>query len=290
MPPPGRPGERGVGGAWQPADSGGQRGDVGSAQRQVDRGTERKMAQLPVRSSAPEELTTAAERSKVVTQFRALAEWLGPQGRELTAAKNIRPADARDLITLLGTGDEGLRFRSATELPGLSLAVTWAQQARIHPAAGHSPAPGHEGPSAARRGRGPVAARVRGRFRHRRRGLPSHMGRRAALPGAADIRRGCAGCPCLDLQHGRAGPSPRLAESVWQGVEARFDLGHVSSFTLEGLRARTNRDVEHIFDAFEALCMVTPVRAMASEMFLQDLSDPPHRRLTAPGRQHCASS
>jgi hypothetical protein len=31
----------------------------------------------------------------------------------LTAAGNVRPADARELISLLGTGDEGLAFRSA---------------------------------------------------------------------------------------------------------------------------------------------------------------------------------
>jgi hypothetical protein len=55
----------------------------------------------------------------VVGQFRALAEWLGPEGRALTTAKNIRPADARELVTLLGTGEEGLKFRSAAELPGL---------------------------------------------------------------------------------------------------------------------------------------------------------------------------
>src|ERR1019366_848423 len=40
------------------------------------------------------------------------------------------------------------------------------------------------------------------------------------------------------------------------------------------LRARTDRDVEHIFDAFEALGAVTSVRAMADGMFLQDLTDP----------------
>ena len=69
-------------------------------------------------------------------------------------------------------------------------------------------------------------------------------------------------------------PVPRLAESVWQGVEARFDLAHASSYALESLRARTNRDVEHVFDAFEALGAVTSVRAMADGMFLQDLADP----------------
>ena len=67
----------------------------------------------------------------MVGQFRALAEWLGPRGRALTPAKNIRPADARELIALLGTGDEGLKFHSAAELPGLNLVVSWALKARL---------------------------------------------------------------------------------------------------------------------------------------------------------------
>ena len=92
---------------------------------------ERKMPQLPVSLPAREELAAAAGRSRVVGQFRALAEWLGPQGRALTTAKNIRPADARELVTLLGTGEEGLKFRSAAELPGLNLVVSWALEARI---------------------------------------------------------------------------------------------------------------------------------------------------------------
>jgi hypothetical protein len=92
---------------------------------------ERKMPQLPVCLPAQEELAAASGRSKVVGQFRALAEWLGPQGRELTSAKNIRPSDARDLIALLDTGDEGLKFRSAAELPGLNLVVSWALRPRI---------------------------------------------------------------------------------------------------------------------------------------------------------------
>jgi len=237
-------------------------------------GTERKMAQLPVRLPVPEELTTAAEQSKVVTQFRALAEWLGPQGRELTAAKNIRPADARDLITLLGTGDEGLRFRSATEVPGLSLVVTWAQQARIIRRQGTRLLP----VTKAR----PLLADAEA--------LWQRAFEAAFAIGDAVCRPTWVDEPPSPVQQTydvvvpdvlasiysmeEPVPVPRLAESVWQGVEARFDLDHVSSFTLEGLRARTNRDMEHIFDAFEALGMVTSVRAMASEMFLQDLSDP----------------
>jgi hypothetical protein len=50
---------------------------------------ERKMPQLPVCLPAQEELAAASGRSKVAGQFRALAEWLGPQGRELTSAKAL---------------------------------------------------------------------------------------------------------------------------------------------------------------------------------------------------------
>jgi hypothetical protein len=92
---------------------------------------ERTMAQLPVRLPAREEIANAAECSKVVGQFRVLVEWLGPQGRALTSANNIKPADARELVALLGTGDEGLKFRSAAELPGLDLVVSWALKARL---------------------------------------------------------------------------------------------------------------------------------------------------------------
>ena len=55
---------------------------------------ERKFAQLPVKLPPPEELTAAAGCSKVLGQLRAFADWLGPKGRTLTAAGNIRPADA----------------------------------------------------------------------------------------------------------------------------------------------------------------------------------------------------
>jgi hypothetical protein len=42
----------------------------------------------------------------------------------LTAAGNVRPADARELISLLGTGDEGLAFRSAPVATTVSFGPT----------------------------------------------------------------------------------------------------------------------------------------------------------------------
>jgi hypothetical protein len=77
-----------------------------------------------VKLPAPDELTAAAGCSKVSGQLRAFADWLGPEGRMLTAAGNVRPADARELISLLGTGDEGLAFRSAPVATTVSFGPT----------------------------------------------------------------------------------------------------------------------------------------------------------------------
>ena len=68
-------------------------------------------------------------------------------------------------------------------------------------------------------------------------------------------------------------PVPRLAESVWESVKAHFDLDFLSPLSLMGLRGRVDNDIEHIFDAFEALGAVTTVQGMASEIFSMDLDD-----------------
>jgi hypothetical protein len=45
-------------------------------------------------------------------------------------ARGLTCCFTRELVALLGTSDEGLRFRSPAELPGLSLVVGWAPRAR----------------------------------------------------------------------------------------------------------------------------------------------------------------
>jgi hypothetical protein len=232
---------------------------------------ERKMPQLPVSLPAREELAAAAWRSKVVGQFRALAEWLGPQGRALTTAKNIRPADARELVTLLGTGEEGLKFRSAAELPGLNLVVSWALEARIIRRQGTRLLP----VAKAR----PLLADAEALWQR-------------AFEAAFAI--GAAACPPIWADEPPSPvqrlygvivpdvlasiysmeepvPVPRLAASVWQTVESRFDLDFLSPLGLMGLRGRADNDVEHIFDAFEALGAVASALGMASGVFSQDL-------------------
>lgn len=232
---------------------------------------ERKMPQLPVSLPAREELAAAAGRSKVVGQFRALAEWLSLQGRALTTAKNIRPADARELVTLLGTGEEGLKFRSAAELPGLNLVVSWALEARIIRRQGTRLLP--------------VA---------KARPLLADAGALWQRAFEAAFAIGAAVCPPIWADEPPSPvqrlydvivpdilasvysmeepvPVPRLAASVWQTVESRFDLDFLSPLGLMGLRRRAGNDVEHIFDAFEALGAVTSARGMASGVFSQDL-------------------
>jgi hypothetical protein len=236
-------------------------------------GHDRTYPQLPVRLPAREELAAAAEHSTVVGQFRALAEWLGPKGRALTPAKNIRPADARELIALLGTGDEGLRFHSAAELPGLNLVVSWALKARLIRRQGTRLLPVAKA--------SPLLADAEALWQR-------------AFAAAFDI--GPAVCrpiwadeppsPAQQLYDvivpdlmatiysmEEPVPVPRLAESVWETVKAHFDLGFLSPLSLMGLRGRVDNDVEHIFDAFEALGAVITVQGMADEIFSMDLDD-----------------
>jgi len=97
-------------------------------------------------------------------------------------------------------------------------------------------------------------------------------------------------------------PVARLAESVWDSVRAHFDVDSLTPLSQSGLRGRADNDLEHIFDAFEALGAVTSVHGVASDMFSADLDEavpiPPgeqrpfsgkraaalRERLAAPGR------
>ena len=234
-------------------------------------GQERPMAQLPVRLPAREELADAAERSTVVGQFRALAAWLGPEGRALTPAKNIRPADARKLIALLGTGDEGLKFHSAAELPGLNLVVSWALKARLIRRQGTRLLPVAKA--------SPLLADAEALWQ-RAFEAAFDIGPAVCRPVWADEPPSPAQ-QMYDLivpdlmatiySMEEPVPVPRLAESVWETVTAHFDLDFLSPLSLIGLRGRVDNDVEHIFDAFEALGAVTTVQGMASEIFSMDL-------------------
>jgi hypothetical protein len=234
---------------------------------------ERKFAQLPVRLPAPEELQAAAGRSKVTGQLRALVDWLGPAGRPLTQAGMIRPADARELITLLGTGDEGLRFRSAAELPGLDLIVTWAKKARLARRQGTRLIP----VAKAR----PVLADPETLWE---RAFEAAFGIGDAVcrpiwpdepPSPVQVLYDVIVPDVLATIYSMEEPVPvaRLAESVWDSVRAHFDVDSLSPLSQSGVRGRAGNDLAHIFDAFEALGAVTSVHGVASDMFSDDLDE-----------------
>ena len=236
-------------------------------------GQERKFAQLPVSLPTPEELTAAAGRSKVAGQLRAFAEWLGPGGRALTPAGNIRPADARELIALLGTGDEGLRFRSAAELPGLDLIVNWAKKARLVRKQGTRLVP----VAKAR----PVLADA-GALWQRAFEAAFDLGDAVCRPLWADeppspvrLLYDVIVPDVLAAIYSMDEPVPvaRLAESVWETVRAHFDVDSLSPLSQTGLHGRVDNDVEHIFDAFEALGAVTSTHGVASAVFAEDLDE-----------------
>ena len=245
-------------------------------ERQLGRpaaGQERKFAQLPVSLPDGEELTAAASLSKAVGQLRAFADWLGPKGRALTSAGNIRPADARELIVLLGTGDERLRFHSAAELPGLQLIANWAKKARLVRKQGTRLVP----VAKAR----PVLADAETLWQ-RAFEAAFDLGDAVCRPIWADEPASPV-CLLYDVivpdvlaaiySMGEPVPVARLAESVWETVRAHFDVDSLSPLGQVGLRGRVDNDVEQIFDAFEALGAVTSTRGLASDVFSEDLDE-----------------
>jgi len=243
-------------------------------------GHERKFAQLPVSLPDGEELAAAARRSKAVGQLRAFADWLGPKGRALTSAGNIRPADARELIVLLGTGDERLKFHSAAELPGLELITTWAKKARLVRKQGTRLVP----VAKAR----PVLADAEALWQ-RAFEAAFDLGDAVCRPIWADEPASPV-CLLYDVivpdvlaaiySMGQPVPVARLAESVWETVRAHFDVDSLSPLGQVGLRGRVGNDVEQIFDAFEALGAVTSTRGLASDVFSEDLDEVSGRQVS----------
>ena len=232
-----------------------------AARRRVDEAMERKLTQLPVSLPPAAELAAVAERSTVAGQLRAFTEWLGPGGRTLTAAGNIRPADARELIALLGTGDEGLRFRSVTELPGLNLIVNWAKKARLVRRHGTRLVP----VAKARPLLGDAEALWQRAF-----DSVFELGEAVCRPLWADA-------PPSSVQrlfdvivpdvmaaiYSMPEPVPvaGLADSVWETITAHFVVDSLSSLAQTSLRGDADNDVRHIFDAFESLGAVTSLQA-----------------------------
>lgn len=94
-------------------------------------GVERAEPQLPVTLPGEDELRAAAAAVPLVGQLAGLAEWAGKDGRELAKAGRLTLADARELVTALGTGDRHDSPRTSADLPHLHLVFQWAKRARV---------------------------------------------------------------------------------------------------------------------------------------------------------------
>lgn len=100
---------------------------------------ERMPPQLPIRLPDDAELTAAAAKSQLAHQVGTLVAWLGTTGRRLTGTGTLKLDDARELVGLLGTGDQvdpavgdrTFRTQSSAQLPGLTLVVELAKKVRL---------------------------------------------------------------------------------------------------------------------------------------------------------------
>lgn len=230
----------------------------------------RTLPQLPVWLPAPEELTAAAERSKLVNQLLAFVRWLEPDGRVLTSSGNIKPEDARQLIALLGTGEEDRNFRSAAELYGLNLVVTWAKKARLVRKQGNKLVPVtkslpllDDAEALWQRAFEAAFDLGEGVCRPSWPDEPPSAVRQLYDEIAPDL---------LNTIYSMPEPLPvsRMVEPVWGAIEI---LDPVSQSELTMLRSRADHEVRLILDAFEALGAVTSADGMAHEMFTSDLGE-----------------
>ncbi|SEF55742.1 hypothetical protein SAMN05444920_10165 [Nonomuraea solani] len=92
---------------------------------------ERAFPQPPITLPPAADLTEAATQSQTVQHLITLATWAGTEGRPLTKTGNLPLAAARELSTVLGTGEEQFQARSAAELPRLTLLLAWAKKLRL---------------------------------------------------------------------------------------------------------------------------------------------------------------
>lgn len=90
----------------------------------------------PVAEPRPDAVYASVERAPMLRGFRALAEYLGSDGKPLTKTGALKLADARSLVDLLDTGESmateigarTFKVQSARELPHLDHWQWWAQE------------------------------------------------------------------------------------------------------------------------------------------------------------------
>jgi hypothetical protein len=217
-------------------------------------------------------LIELASASELVRRVGLFVEWLG-QGRKLTQTGRVTLGDARELVKLLGTGDEidpkigdrVYRTKSSEELYGLTLVVAWAKAARlvrvvkgrmvpVKRSAGLHDRPlelvarfwevfGELGTVICREGW--FESPLRYEFRA---GL-------AVLTGA--LRTGASTVPTGSV------PFADLNAAVWDELSRYFVLSDMTESQLSNVRRSNDRDVRQTLEALELLGLVRVADAAA---------------------------
>jgi hypothetical protein len=209
-----------------------------------------------------------------VRQLSAFTSWVGAGGRALTSAGNLRPADARELVELLGTGEEDLKVRSSTELPQLNLIFTWAKKAglvragktRLVQVAGATRLLGdtevlwQRAFDAFSELRDVVCLPIWGP------GDELSMLYEVYAQAVPDVLN-----TIYSLPHPM--PLARLEESVWRTCRQRFAVDAGSFLQQVAARERVGNDLVHVFEVLAALGAAEVTHGLADEMFTADLAD-----------------
>lgn len=208
----------------------------------------------------PERLADAVRQAPLYHRLVAFVDWVG-DGRGLTTRGNLALADARQLVTLLGTddpldhrvGNKVLTTRSSTELPGVDLMLRWA---------------GSSGFVKVRHGRvqqsrraaqltgDPLAAWERAFAGLLDLGILQHAYRHARWlvpPWAADLDEAVEAL--LVLLYAACEPQPidELAEFAWDVVEQAWELDDLPRDQYERWRRSAARDVRTALARFAEL-------------------------------------
>ena len=232
---------------------------------------ERTLPQLPVWLPAAAELAKDAEQSKLVNGLRDLVRWLGPEGKSLTQSGNIRPADARELAALLETGEQEKEFRSAAELNGLTLIVTWAKKARLIRKQGSRLVPVAKSLPLLDDIDALWQRAFEAAFDLGEAAVPPWFVNEPPSPVAqlyAEIAP-----DVLNTIYSLPEPAPvsRMVEPVWENILECFGLDSLPPAQLTGFRHRVDSEVNQILNVFEYLGAVTSTHGIADKSFTEDL-------------------
>jgi len=214
-------------------------------------------------------LEAAAEKAELTGQIRAFLAWLGP-GRKLTQTGRIGLADARQLVTLLSTGDtidkeigdRVFKTRSSEDLPHLNRIVAWAKAGRLVRVTGTKLVPVKKNAALADNPLDLVMALLAA---YPRLGKPlfSRDSWRQSLVGDefADISR-----EIITALLRSAGPCPlaELSDIAGNLIEARYMLTDLTALQVDSLRHAIAADVSSAVAALGALGVVVLDREAGS--------------------------